>query len=106
MTAHVGWGTVLVPEASPLVPQWPLSGWGRAGVLCTVEQDESKMVASPEGGLTVPFPPHSSAHLGAVKFVPTPGPAEPPWQAWGGESRLCHSSVPWWLLPHGIIPGL
>lgn len=77
VTAHVGWGTVLVLEASPLVLQWPLGHWGRAGVLCTVEQDESTMVASPEVGCTVPFPPHSRAHLGAVQCVPTPDLAEP-----------------------------
>lgn len=77
MTAHVGRGTVLILEASPLVLQWPLSGWGRAGVLCTVEQDETMTVASPEVGCTVPFPPHSSAHLGAVQCVLTPDLAEP-----------------------------
>lgn len=81
VTAHVVWGTVLVLEASPQVLQRPLSDRGRAGVLCTVEQDQSMTVASPEGSCTVPFPSTPVPTWGLCSVSPPHTRQSPPWQA-------------------------
>lgn len=106
VTAHVGWGAVPVLDASPLVLQWPLSDWGRAGVLCTVEQDESMMwphqrLVALSPSLSTPVPT-----WGLCSVSPPRTRQSPHWQTRGEGSRSVPQLCAMAAVTPGITPGL